>query len=91
MLTVSVGGDTAVNKEDVLTITISTAGTTNTGFYIDATESLNFATIYAGTGSLADSAIDPDQDVAFTWNGQTTTSPRPRTAPPSLSAASTSS
>ena len=75
VLTVSVGATTTVNKEDVLVISYSTtAGTTNTGFYInDLNDTLNFATIFGGSGSLADTAIDPGQDVTFTWNGNTTT------------------
>ena len=47
VLTVSVGGDTVVNKQDVLVI--QTFGTASTGFYL-AGDTLNFATIYGGTG-----------------------------------------
>ena len=70
VLTVRVGGDTVLNKEDVLTI--NTFGTATTGFYL-AGDVLNFATIYGGTGSMVDDIVNTDDDVTFTWNGQTTT------------------
>lgn len=76
VLTVSVGGTNTVNKEDVLVITVSTGGNAgNTGFYLQG-DTLNFATIYGGTGLVninAGTAFAGGDDVTFTWNGQTTT------------------
>ena len=57
---------------DVSVVSATAGNAGNTGFYINATETLNFATIYGGTGSVSTGLI-VDADVTFTRNGPTTT------------------
>ena len=71
VVTVSVGGDNLLNKNDVINLTITTG--TTTGFYINASDTLNLAyTIASGVGA-AGSAITAGEAFTLTYQGQTRT------------------
>ena len=71
VVTVSVGGNNLINKNDVVNLTI-TSGTT-TGFYIAATDTLNLAYATHSGSNLAGTAITAGELFTLTYQGQTRT------------------
>jgi len=71
VLTVSVGGDNLLNKNDVVNITISTAATT--GFYINAHNTLNLVYQAHSGSNLNGTAITAGEAFTLTYQGQTRT------------------
>ena len=71
VLTVSVGGDNLLNKNDVVNLTIATAATT--GFYINATDTLNLVYQADSAANQAGTAITGAELFTLTYQGQTRT------------------
>ena len=71
VLTVSVGGVNLLNKNDVVNISISTS--TTTGFYINATDTLNLAYQAISGAGQNGTAITAGELFTLTYQGQTRT------------------
>ena len=71
VLTVSVGGVNLLNKNDVINLSIATAATT--GFYINATDTLNLVYQADSAANQAGTAITGAELFTLTYQGQTRT------------------
>ena len=71
VVTVSVGGDNLLNKNDVINITIGTS--TTTGFYINADSTLNLVYQANSASNQAGTAITAGEAFTLTYQGQTRT------------------
>lgn len=71
IVTVSVGGNNTLNKNDVVTLSITTS--TTTGFYINASDTLNFAIQYDSANNQNGTAVTGGEDFSVIYQGQTRT------------------
>ena len=71
VVTVSVGGDNLLNKNDVINLTITTG--TTTGFYINADDTLNLVYQANSASNQAGTAITAGEAFTLTYQGQTRT------------------